>query len=219
MSYSFNINFMDLQEKEPLEKCKEVIALMLKYSEEMIWKNRTYIPSIESAVVSYSPQFRTADQNWLYNLFTINSVYWPERNLLGIIGNLPTQAMKIVTPIHFQSSSNRDYNYEIWNVIEYFETTVKNIREMDSKSVYDGLNPSKHEWYSKEELEENLEHYKKILIYDTIFRELQLFRWLDNEPGNFQVFSMEAITCQEDLRKLQKQINDIRSLYLEDKLF
>lgn len=172
------------------------------------------IPSVVEEAVSYSPFFKKIDLCWLYKLFTINFVYWPEKELLGIIGNLSANTMKDVTHVHFQNSFSRSYDYDVWNGINHFEKIISEIRAMEPDEVYKNLN-SDHEWYTKEEIAENLEYYKKTLGYDTIYDDLQLNKWLYNEAGDFQVFSFQAFTSPEESIMLKKQITDIRDMYLK----
>lgn len=214
MSYSFDFNFKEVPNEDLLKVCKEVAATSLKYSEEIIWRNRAKIPSVVEEAVSYSPFFKKIDLCWLYKLFTINFVYWPEKELLGIIGNLSANTMKDVTHVHFQNSFSRSYDYDVWNGINHFEKIISEIRAMEPDEVYKNLN-SDHEWYTKEEIAENLEYYKKTLGYDTIYDDLQLNKWLYNEAGDFQVFSFQAFTSPEESIMLKKQITDIRDMYLK----
>lgn len=214
MSYSFKINFTEINKKDLLDFCREIATTSLKNSEEIIWNNRENIPSVEEYAVIYTPFFRKADLNWLYKLFTINFIYWPEKELLGIVGPIPIDTIKKTSSIHFQSSFQRDYSYDIWKGIKCFEMIVDEIKNMDSEEVHTRLNASDHEWYTKEEVDGNLEYYRKILVYDTIYNNLQLSKWMYNERGNFQTFSFQSITCSEEADILKKQVIDIRALYL-----
>ncbi|WP_373261892.1 hypothetical protein [Hungatella hathewayi] len=103
MSYWVRVHFKEISKDKLLEYCINMSRDMIKSADEIIKRNIYYIPSIRldanfDSNMEYKANWREADRNWLYHLFSIHIIYWEKHNLLGVIGEIPENANeKLVT--------------------------------------------------------------------------------------------------------------------------
>lgn len=213
MSYSFDMSFTELKEKNILDYCIKLMKFDLENAKEIINNNRFYIPSIrggyyEKDGCKYAKTpWLEADRNWLYKLFTERFVYWPEKGLLGIVGTINKRFDSNVISINFQDGTDQDYPYECWKGISYFEKIIYKYKNMDKEK----LRPLFEEWDDlDEELENNPEYFRQSAIYKEIYNELELNSWLYCNPGKFKIFSMCACNYFEEAFNLFIKLEMVR---------
>ena len=216
MSYWFKMHFKEIKETDVLDYCIQLANGCKQNSEEILKKNIFYIPSIRFDMdilldkSEYRRTWQEADRNWLYILFSIKFVYWADKKLLGIVGNIPESVERSLKTIEFQNSADQDYEYECWQGINYFNKIVRIFRNADAGSI------AAQSEYSKEDIIEDIDYYRKSAIYKEIYDSLELDFWLYNEPGNFKVFSIQAINNTEEYFKLANRLEVVRQDYLKD---
>lgn len=220
MSYWFRMNFKEIEEKNLLDFCIMVSEECKKAATEILINNKFYIPSIandfdEINNHEYRRKWREIDRYWLYSLFAIRYVYWRDKKLLGIIGEIPEKIKDTLTSIEFQNSTDQDYDYEEWYGINYFEEIVRKLKDADAADVAFYLSKERDS-YNKDEVAEDLEYYRKTAIYEIIYNSLELDRWLWNKEGNFKQFSMQAINGIGDCSVLSQILENVRQEKLEE---
>ena len=207
MSYSFTMSFKEIEKEKLLDYISEITNICINNSKEIIKENIWYVPSLRIGNIFFSEDkelytkcWAEADKNWLYSLFVINFVYWEDKNLLGICGCIPNVVKRELNTIYFQNSTDQDYDYNEWRGLSCFQSDIEKIKNMNRYEVLEYYNKNGDN-YSENDLLD-LDYHKKSLVYDMVFRKLDLYNWLYGKSGKFKRFSMSSITSQECLIKL-----------------
>lgn len=215
MSDWIRMSFKEISKDKLLDYCIQLGREMIGSADEIIKKNVYYIPSIRLNISDvsdkeYRVNWREADRNWLYQLFSINLVYWEKYSLLGIVGTIPEAVRNRLTTIEFQNSTDQNYDYDSWHGINYFEAIVKKIMQADAKTVALYLNQGNSIDYDEEDIKKDIEYYRKTAIYDVIYKTLELHEWLWKRKGNFNSFCLQAINSQDVFFELATKLEAIR---------
>lgn len=181
---------------------------MINSAEEIIKKNIYYIPSIRLCAnvdtdLDYKANWREADRNWLYHLFSIHIVYWEKYNLLGVIGEIPENINKELVTIEFQNSTDQNYDYNEWSGISYFENVVKRLEHADANMV-------SSYGYDIDDINKDIDYFRKTAVYSTIHKELDIHNWLWKREGNFRTFSLQSINDDSTFFSLALKLEAIR---------
>lgn len=220
MSYWFRMNFKEIEEKNLLDFCIMMSEECKKAATEILMNNKFYIPSIannydETSNKEYRRnKWSVIDRHWLYSLFTIQYIYWTDKKLLGIVGELPKSIKSALTTIEFQNSSDQDYEYDNWFGIKYFEKIVININHASAAQIACLMND--RTIYTGDEIAGDLEYSRKTAVYKIIYESLELDNWLWNKKGNFKLFSMQAINGREEQYELAQKMEVIRCNLLRE---
>ena len=183
MSYWFRMHFAEVEEKLLLDFCIKLSRACVEEADEIIMDNAHYIPSIQHSFglleeSEYRENWREADRNWLYNLFSNKFVYWPDKGLVGVVGNLPSKIGKYLVEdlvtIEFQNSTDQNYDYEYWYGINYFEEITELLKTGTTEWTLSYLNEGKVACYTLEDITEDIEYYRKSAIYNSIYHSLDL---------------------------------------------
>lgn len=196
MSYGFGLRFKQCESFEEAVKtaiqCSDIYKT--QYA-EVLKLNEFYIPSRRSD--RYDEEH---DNYWIYSLFNIQFIWWERWNLLAALGlNHPNQMQELLpTAIYFQNSTDQDYNYEYWSDNIYLFREIKQkVLNFSIEELFQHYKKSNN-GIEQAEVEENPEYWRKSYLYDTIYEELELNKWLYGYPGNsFKRFTLSAIDSME----------------------
>lgn len=196
MSYYFEMSFKEIKKEDILDYCISLSEYYKKHAENIIEENKYYIPSIrrnfletDKYIYASSP-WQTADRYWLHKLFDVIYIYWPEKEILGIVGSIPKEFDNLTT-IAFQNSCDQDYDFETWKGISYFEDIVEKYKDAAIEILRAHFDDSDIK-------DTNLEYYRKWLVYEKIYQEMELDNWIWNKGGNFKTFTMNAFNYSEE---------------------
>lgn len=200
MSYGFEMCFKEIEKENILDFIMDLTKELIENSYEIMSTNLYYCPTVKVAkdkipYVEYMSKYKENDRNWLYRLFSIRILYWKDKNLMGIQGELPKKTKEKLKTFYFQNSTDQDYDYEEWKGIQYFENIVnevKSYKENDLKVLtsfeFNDFNDAA------------IEYCKKSLIYKKIYEDLELDEWLYHayeHNGDFELFSINPIVSYE----------------------
>lgn len=216
MSYSFGMFFKQCENKEEAyETARKVTGLCLDHSKEIIENSKYYIPSIrlggsEKEARRYA---HSANQGWLYSLINMRFVYWEEYRLLGFVGYNYPKEIKVLFDTHqtFQNGTDQNYEFDEWDdKICIFSELKEKCQNMSAKEILEYYLSNNEDWYTEEEIEEDLDYYRKSTLYNMVMDALDLDDWLyGRESEKFFRFTMNAINCQEDEFKVWLELEKI----------
>ena len=216
MSYSFGMYFKQCDSYESAFKLAVKISHeCLKYSEEIIKTNAHSMPSIFN-----EKDNNEADSYWLYELFSYHFVIWPKENLIGMSGyNLPEPISNMFDcHIDFQNGTDQNYPFEDWSDnVDLFRTTKKQIINANVEDLIE-IQEKIGDKYNKEDFENDIDYYKKSLMYSSVFSNLSLGTWLYQREGNdFESFSLcsfdsfnKYFSVKTKLAKIRKEVKEER---------
>ena len=226
MSYYFKMTFKEIKQKDMLDYCINLMKYDYEHAEEIIEKNGFYIPSIKEGYeeLDYKQykrsKWKIADRNWLYKILSKRFIYWSEKNLLGIIGDVGNDFDEDMVHITFQNSTDQDYPFEQWKGIGYFEEVCEKYRNYSKEDMEALLNS----WYGideefEEECNNDPDYFRKSAIYREIYNGLELDNWLWNEKGSFELFTMCALNYEDEYdifimleQTRQRKIKELQNL-------
>lgn len=142
MSYYVQISFYpNVKEKEVFQKARLIHQHALISLKEVVKENAEFCPTSPLAQDFFDwdeyRQFKRehaqlvsfAEIEWIRSLATSKFIYWPEYELLGVLGEGNNRG----TTVSFQNSTNQDYNIQTWQGIPLFEKVCKNVLSSNSE--------------------------------------------------------------------------------------
>lgn len=214
MSYSFGMYFKQCDNKQAMETAINISKEFLNFDEEIILKNSYCMPSIVNNKLN-----NEADEYWLYSLFTYNFVYWPEQNILGVSGyDFPKEISKLFDcHVCFQNSTDQDYSFNTWSdsIILFKNLKEKYIRAnvFDLLNIQSELNLN----YTEEELNSDIDYYRKSFMYKNVMIELNLDGWLYNREGsNFFPFALCSLDSMHKFLQTKFRLRIVRAKAIEE---
>lgn len=203
MSYYLDMGFVNVKDKiDAINIAMEFCNKVKKDYKEMLDIQKYYIPEIRMG-----EKHRCANMYWLYGAFTFNFVYWDEFKLLGIKGcGFPGETRKMFDIyIPFQNGTDQDYEFEEWgNSINIFNEIVEKFKKADTTLIKDTIIKKWGSW--EEEMNEDIEYYRRTSVYEEICQRLDFYQLLDDNDGNFERFSICAINTQSELMDASQYI-------------
>ena len=192
MSYSFGMTFFEAKNKlEAYEKATEFVTALIsmKTAMEYVRQNAIYFQRLlfQDEIRDIDCQIARLLGPWLSQLFTIRCTYWPQYNLLGIIGDEWPETCKSLAAgsVYFQNGTDQDYEYECWpTAIPFFKERVDAVKRMTDDEVrqISELNC------------DDIEYVRRSLVYQTIAKDLTLDDWIYRGAGDYLRFAMSGIT-------------------------
>lgn len=192
MSYSFGMTFFEAKNKlEAYEKATEFVTALIsmKTAMEYVRQNAIYFQRLlfKDEIRDIDCQIARLLGPWLSQLFTIRCTYWPQYNLLGIIGDEWPETCKSLAAgsVYFQNGTDQDYEYECWpTAIPFFKERVDAVKRMTDDEVrqISELNC------------DDIEYVRRSLVYQTIAKDLTLDDWIYRGAGDYLRFAMSGIT-------------------------
>lgn len=154
----------------------------------------------------------------IYKHFRYKFVYFKKLNILAYNG----KCQKIFpVSIHFQDSTDQDYDDSVWNGISYFEDIISRSKKLSRTELRDFF----FEYgYGAEDFEEqsDFEYFKKSFVYKTVFADLHLEDYLylrdheDFHSEDFESFVLSGMDSPYDIIRpktmLKNRLNNMQSL-------
>lgn len=214
MSYSFGMFFKEINEIDILPLFNRLCDIMIENSKEILDNQKYFIPSIRSNKMN-----EYVDEYWLDTIFSLRFVYWKDKKLLGLLGyDYPKELIGLFDcHVGFQNSTDQDYEYEIWSdKITFFKELKDRFSNITVEELLSYYNNDSYTSYTKEEIENCLDYYKKTFLYDQIYKELDLSNWLyGHNSDKFKRYTINSIDCiekkldiQRELKVLLKKLNE-----------
>ena len=189
MSYSFMMSFCEVKNKA--EAFDKALAYIKQYQTHKgmsaLINNRTF-PLLQQARTN-----SFAYDQALYAAFTFRFVYFPKHYILGLVGDFNDFS---ATSVYFQNSTDQDYDYEEWNGISLFEKLAEEAKQFSPDQIAQYFPEA-----SNKEIQENLEYWRRSCLYQIIYEELHLGKWLyrdykENEQDDtivtFDLFALNS---------------------------
>lgn len=220
MSYWFHMGFKEIKADCLLDYCVHVTDIMKENAEEILDRNVYYIPSVRLNFFDnidkkeYRNNWRNHDRSWLYNLFSVHFVYWPEKELLGMIGEIPNVLEHSLTVIDFQDSTDQDYPFEEWMGIDCLKTFVHCFETADEETLAMFFNKEGNR-YDTKEFSRDIDYWRRTAVYESIYQSLELNEWYCGKKGHFKCFSFQAINNSEEYYELSKKLEISRKRFLD----
>ncbi|MDF2881293.1 MAG: hypothetical protein K0R54_1850 [Clostridiaceae bacterium] len=210
MSYKFSLGFINMKKEEVLDFCLNFTNECTKNSYEFINDCKYDIPSYDMEETDNTKIGFKLDKMWLYQLFNISFIYWEEKEILAVSGTVFPMSAKgmFKTWVSFQNSSDSDYDYNTWNGIDYFENIVNMVMELSSKQLI-------IKNHTLDEVEADIDYYKKVYVSETIYKELDLDNWLYGKEGKFKRIIINCIDSQEKYFKLLSVLKKVKNENLD----
>lgn len=210
MSYAFDMGFKSAENLgAAMEIAQQLVDTISKADvRNFIERNIIYIPSLRHHnAFSDSRAANIVDTYWLYSLLNFRFVYWPEYQILGLVGNVPKAKEAGFEMVMFQNSTDQDYGLDEWpENTPFFQARVNTTAQLLKEKPDTILNYLTERGVDLDDtgfddLEEGAEYLVLTNLYDQIFSDLELDAWLygrdPDTPGKFRRFALNAITTSE----------------------
>lgn len=203
MSYYLDMGFTTVKDRyDALEKANQFAKLCGKNYKEMLDLERNYIPSIR-----LGDSKEPANEYWVYGVFTFNFVYFEKYNILGIKGcTFPEEARKMFDVyIPFQNGTDQNYDFEEWGTtIPLFNEIVEYFKNATDEEIKETVLKRYSSW--DDEMEENIEYYRKSCVYEDVCNKLDFFSFLYDKEGEFERFSICGINTTHEFREANRYV-------------
>lgn len=208
MSYRFSMGFAPASSfAKAMTIAAEAVDELKKKenAQKYINESQYYFPSNKILLSNSEKQSRSvqhlmheATRHFLYNLFTVNFVYFYKQKLLGVCGECWPDDFKnyFRTFIDFQNSCDQDYERERWKGIRFFIDTYDQCANIPTNELLHLVEIDDEPLESMDP--DAIDYYRKSLAYKMIFDELALDDWLYGRSNpRFVRFSLNAINTWE----------------------
>lgn len=199
MSYAFTLGFLNAPDR------KNALWQGMSFAKNLV-ESKTAREFIESHLNFFElspespPQYsRSFIEPRLYQLFQVNVLFWPRHHLMGIRGGAYPKELEnsFASSIRFQDSTDQDYPLNEWNSTVPLFNAKKHI-VASIKSRDDLL-----KWINLDEDDSvDIEYWKRSLVYEEIFKALDLDAFIYEKPGNFETMAFSGIASYDVLERL-----------------
>lgn len=230
MSYGFNLLFKEINSfNDAMNFALNISNLLYENHREFLEDLKYYIPSSriclkdtletdEKEVKNLKHQLNrcvdSMDNYWIYKIFNLQFIYWEEYKLLALVGDRYPKVIKKLFDIsfYFQNSTDQDYPYKSWGNICCFNDVINSVKKMYAKEIFDNLDYMDEENEDISKIRKNLSFYRQCLVYDMIYKKLDLDEWLWNKSSNkFKSFCINPITNVEKEFECTISLKDIKN--------
>ena len=188
------LSFMRAEDKaEALLKAEQFASTLVNSSSAHLRNNLLYFRRI--AGVNNGTEMQPKDtrllEYWLNSLFSVQCTYWPQYKLVAISGEKwPNDCEKLIEgSVLFQNGTDQDYSLEEWPAaIPFFQERIAQIQRMSDDEILKASD------FYYEDDKESVDYARRNLLYNRIFQDLDLDKWLYGGEGAFQRFAMSGIT-------------------------
>lgn len=209
MSYGFEMMFKQCVSKE--EAFNIALSTTNEYfnqAKKVIQENIYYFPSIQRGGNS---EYKLADEWFLVKLFSLNFVWWEDKKLLGLSNDSNLFKPFFDTSFYFQNSTDQDYALSEWDeTICVFKKMKTKVQKATEDELFE-IGKEYNDWFTLEDIQEDVEYYRKTLLYDIIYNELRLNSWLyDKEDKEFEQFTLCGINSMEKRLKANTILEEVK---------
>lgn len=209
MSYGFEMMFKQCVSKE--EAFNIALSTTNEYfnqAKKVIQENIYYFPSIQRGGNS---EYKLADEWFLVKLFSLNFVWWEDKKLLGLSNDSNLLKPFFDTSFYFQNSTDQDYALSEWDeTICVFKKMKTKVQKATEDELFE-IGKEYNDWFTLEDIQEDVEYYRKTLLYDIIYNELRLNSWLyDKEDKEFEQFTLCGINSMEKRLKANTILEEVK---------
>lgn len=210
MSYGFQMGLVPVPDRgSAYDLCQKAAAELL-VPETL----REYIKSVYPSCRwrSFEKQ-RPSDavlDIWLRSISRLSFVYWPQHNLLALLGDYPDTINKLFPiQVYFQNSCDQDYPLDTWGSdVPLFEDIKQQVSTAEKKTLL-------AEFWCDDDIDENdayspaLDYLRQSIVYKRIFSALDLDNWLYGRPGQFERIMLSGLITMEQELSLQPIVKQV----------
>lgn len=163
---------------------------------------------IRNVLEEHKGGFEFSDEPNLYKLFNFQFAYWPEQQVLGVVGNFPDERAFPLS-VTFHNSTDPDYMLDSWRTgkVPFFDEMAEKYEKL---SLDDIVAAVEKQGIGKEKVGDDKDgHYRRVACYYDIHETLQMTRFMYDEMGNFAIFAMNGITNPTVEWRINRQIKVI----------
>lgn len=190
MSELFTLYFVKKILTEP-EFCRGLIktASFLTDNASAILENRLADLRLSAELADIkTAAFQVAIEKKVLDIFTVYGVYWPKYQTGAIFKDaldkfIPSNVFCGVT---FGNAADQ-YAIDVWDDdVPLFRRIKRDVTNMTSNSLRQFSN-----------MDADILHLQQMVIYQKIYKSLELERWIYGDSGNFKRYAIQGITHSE----------------------
>ena len=203
MSYCFEMRFKKCSSyAKALEYASNyVYSITMAEMQDECKENSYYLPlnrwSIKADDERLMQSVKEINRYYLEALFSFRFVYFPDKKLLAIVGaHYPRIDKYFDKAIPFQNSCDQDYELEEWGKTKYFKEVWDRIFNLTDEEFIQLVKTEDKDYWDIDEMSNDpgkLEYLRRSIVYETIFKELDLDNWLYST--NYNINSSEKYKC------------------------
>lgn len=132
MGYSFEMLFIEAESKAAAyEKAENFVSILMEPATAQAWIKENLLYFLRCSGIHLGDSVHGAAayhlEDWLSTLFTVRFTYWPEHNLLGVLGGKWPKACMDQTSncVLFQNGCDQDYEFELWPKLPFFQKQIQ----------------------------------------------------------------------------------------------
>ena len=191
MSYHATISFKVLKEDEIYPFFQRLKSKIAQNTKKIAEDEFLYMPSVRYAHLYEGVRAvvkEDADEAWARGVFTMRFFYLTEHNLLGVFG-VPTEAQSVFDDsIYFQNSCDQDYDFDEWKNIPVFAQIAEKWKSATDKEVRERYYGERYGECDEDDVEENLDYYRRSFAYDEIWGMCEEYMWHDEQAVHLAMF-------------------------------
>ena len=210
MSYSCTVSFIKIDAtkifdfmKKMKRVCNERLALIAKENYAFCPFTRNTI-HVNRNLADISSQEREEAKAWVYELFKWKAFYIEDLSLLGVVG-APSAVEDIFDgAVHFQDSTDQDYELENWGSIQAFEAIYQEcmgIPDEEIKTIYQEYYGTDFDQMLREEndvvdeklIQDELDYQRRFLCYRKIWKIVSKYIVNENDAVFFSMYGQYSV--------------------------
>lgn len=180
MSYYCKLCFKQIQKTDVLDFFQQMKAEALNKLPEIAEENRSYSPLMRAHDFSenfeISRELRDKTIDWAaMHVFTHKYFYCDDLGVLAVF-NVPKPMESIFDcVVHFQNSTDQNYDFETWEGIEVFNEAVLKWKEATNEEIQARYTEIYGDWgHDPEEMtEQRWDYYRKTCLYKDIWKHFE----------------------------------------------